>query len=195
MALTPLAAVADLQARGIDTSDTDRIDALLDEASSAVRDAAGSAISRSTSTVTLWTEASRRIELPARPVQAVATVTLDGVAVTDYKLRGSALWRDCYWQQPDKTPGELVVTFTHGYDPVPADIVGLVCSLVAAGLASADDGYDPKRGKSYERIDDYQYGMQTGDDELVSPMELPDRTRTWLRARFGTGSTVMGTVR
>lgn len=195
MALTPLAAVADLTARGIDTSDTDRINALLASASSAVRDAAGSAISRETSTVTLWTEASRRIELPARPVASVASVTLDGVAVTDYRLRGSALWRDCYWQLPHDTPGELEVTFTHGYATVPADIVDLVCSLVAAGLAAAEEAYDPKRGKSYERIDDYQYGMQTGGDELVSPMELPERTRAWLRSRFGTGSTVMGTVR
>jgi hypothetical protein len=195
MALAPLADAASLQARGIDISNTDRINALLAAASAAVRDAAGSAISQETSTVTLWTEAARRIELPARPVESVAAVTLDGVAVTDYRLRGSALWRQCYWQLPDATPGELVVTFTHGYDPVPADIVDLVCSLVAAGLSSADDDYDPKRGKTYERIDDYQYGMQTGGDELVSPMELPERTRAWLRRRFGVGSTVVGTVR
>jgi hypothetical protein len=72
MALAPLAEVASLEARGIDTSNTARLYELLDAASSAVRDAAGSAISRSTSTVTLWTEASRRIELPARPVVTVA---------------------------------------------------------------------------------------------------------------------------
>jgi hypothetical protein len=195
VALAPLAAVADLTARGIDTSNTDRIDALLDAASASVRDAAGSAISRATSTVTLWTEASRRIELPARPVVSVASVTLDGVTVTDYKLRGSALWRDCYWQMPRDTPGEVVVTFTHGYATVPADVVDLVCSLVAAGNAATEDGYDPKRGMSYERIDDYQYGMTTGADEVVSPMELPERTRAWLRSRFGASSTVVGTVR
>ena len=47
----------------------------------------------------------------------------------------------------------------------------------------------------YERIDDYQYGMATGDDEVVSPMELPESTRAWLRGRFAGGAAVVGTVR
>lgn len=195
MALSPLADTDDLTARGIDTTNASRVAALLNAASAAIRDAAGCAISRVTATVTLWTEPSRRIELPAKPVQSVSSVVLDGVPVTDYKLRGSGLWLNGYWQMPGDIPGELVVTFDSGYDPVPDDVVDLCCSLVAGGLAAAEDGYDPKRGMGYERIDDYQYGMATGDDEVVSPMELPESTRAWLRGRFAGGATVVGTVR
>jgi hypothetical protein len=195
VALEPLAAEADLTARGIDTSNTDQTDALLAAASAAVRGAAGSAITRDTSTVTFWTEASRRVELPAKPVNSVASVTLDGVTVTDYVVRGSSLWRSHPWHQYGQVPGQLVVEFEHGYDEVPADIVDLVCSLVAAGQAAAADGYDPKRGVAYERGDDYGYGMATGSDEVVSPMELPAKTRAWLRRRFGSGASVVGSVR
>ncbi|MCZ2261581.1 hypothetical protein [Isoptericola sp. QY 916] len=195
MALPPLASTDDLEARGIDTTPESRVAALLDAASAAIRHAAGCAVTRQTSTVTLWTEPSRRIELPAKPVHSVSSVVLDGEPVTDYKLRGSGLWLDGYWQMPGDIPGELEVTFDSGYDEVPADVVDLCCSLVAGGLASAEDGYDPKRGMGYERIDDYQYGMATGDDEVVSVMELPASTRDWLRGRFAGGAAVVGTVR
>ncbi len=198
MALEPLAGVADLRARRIDTTDADRTQTLLTAASASIRDAAGCSITRATSTVRLWTEASRRIELPARPVHTVTAVVLDDVPVTNYKLRGSSLWRDTYWQHPGAIPAELVVTFDHGWDDVPQDIVDLCCSLVAAGLAAAANesgAYNPGRGIAYERVDDYQYGKTQGQDEIISPMELPERTRQALRTRFGTVGAVVGTVR
>lgn len=196
MALAPLATEADLAALKIDTSDAATTVLLLASASSAVRDAAGVPISRKTSVATLLTETSRRIELPGRPVHTVSSVLLDGVAIDDYRLRGSGLWRlGCYWQLPGDIPGEVTVTMDHGYTEVPADIVTLVCSLVAGGLAAVENGYDPKRGMSYERIDDYQYGMQTGDDEIVDPFELPKRTKASLRARFSGGAHVVGSIR
>lgn len=198
MAYEPLATAADLSARGIDTTNTLAVEALLDAASAAVREAAGCPISEQTSTVTLWTEASRRIELPARPVSSVATVVLDGETLTvedDYVLRGSSLWRTCQWQAQGDIPSELVVTFTHGYTEVPADIVDLVCNLVGAGMASVDEGYATHAGKQYESIDDYRVGYTTGSDAVSSVMELPERTVKSLRARFGTTSVVVGTVR
>src|SRR5690606_30056083 len=139
----PLATEADLTALKIDTSDAPLTALLLASASSAVRDAAGVPISRKTSTATLLTETSRRIELPGKPVHTVSGVLLDGVAIDDYRLRGSGLWRlGCYWQLPGEIPGEVTVTMDHGYTEVPADIVTLVCSLVAAGLAAVAEGYD-----------------------------------------------------
>jgi hypothetical protein len=196
VALAPLAAKADLDARGIDTSDWSRSSALLASASSAVREAAGSQITKTTSTVTIWTEPTRRLDLPSRPVHSVTSVTLDGVVLVqdvDYFVRGSGLWRNCYWQGRNEVPGEVVVTFTHGLDEVPADLVDLVCSLVAAGTVAAEDGYDPKRGVTNERVDDYAQGRATGADEVVSPMLLPERTQAWLRNRFGGGTVVVGT--
>lgn len=190
--LPPLATTSDLTQRGIDAGAAEA--ALLGAASDAVRSEAGAAISLATSTVRFPTEPSRRIELPARPVHSVTSVLLNGEPVTDYVVRGSSLWRECRWQRWGDIPGELTVTFTHGWDPVPASIVDLVCSLVAAGVSATTDGYDPKRRMSYERIDDYQYGLRTGGDEIVSVMELPKRTTDMLRRRFGLGSMVVGSV-
>ena len=193
MSLAPLITAADLSARNIDTTD-DALVADLNSASAAIRDAAGCAITRETSTVTFPTEASRRIELPSRPVISVATVLLDGEPVTDWLLRGSSLWRECWWQSPGDIPHALTVTFTHGLAEVPADIVDLACSLIAGAQAERSEG--PRRGKAYERVDDYQVGfIQAPDAERVSAFELPERTRTMLRRRFGSGSVVAGSVR
>lgn len=196
MALAPLATVADLSALGIDTTNSALVDSLLTSVSAAVRDAAGVPISRTISTVTMWTEASRRIELPARPVHSVTDVTLDGEPVTDYVVRGSSLWRTCLWQAHNAIPGELTLTFDHGLDEVPADIVKMVCTFVAAGLNEVEEGIGEGRGLSSERIDDYQASFTRGDDELVDKTELPERTRRRLRQRFGGASaTVLGTTR
>lgn len=194
MATTQLATAADLSARGI-TGDYATLSALLDAATDAVRAEAGTIISRETSTVTFPTEASRRIELPARPVHAVTSVLLDGEAITDWHLRGTSLWRESPWQRRGAIPSELTVTFEHGWDLAPAAVVDIVCALVAGGLAAVAEGYDPKRRMSYERIDDYQYGLRTGDDEITSVMELPRRTTDLLRRRFGIGSAVVGSAR
>lgn len=194
MATTHLATAVDLALRGI-TGDGDLLAALLDAATDAVQAEAGTLVARATSTVTFPTEASRRIELPARPVRAVTSVQLDGVEVTDWHLRGSSLWRESLWQRRGAIPSDLTVTFEHGWDPVPSAVVDIVCALVAGGLAAASEAYDPKRRMSYERIDDYQYGLRTGDDEITSVMELPRRTTDLLRRRFGIGSAVVGSAR
>lgn len=200
MALASLATVADLSVRGVDTSDVAAITELLAAASSAVREAAGVAITRATTTVTLWTTPTRRIDLPGPPVVSVDSVVLDGTTLTvdtDYVLRGHALWRvNCTtWQYIGDPPSELVVTYTHGLAEVPADIVDLVCSLVAAGVSRAADGYDPHVGETYESIDDSRTGFAIGADAVASVMELPDRTRRWLARRFGGSSVVVGSFR
>lgn len=193
MALTPLITAADLSARGINDADP-ALAADIDSASAAIRDAAGCAITQETSTVRLVTEASRRLELPARPVVSVASVTLDDVPVTDYMLRGSSLWREIAWQAPGAVPSVLTVTFTHGYAATPADIIDLACSLVAG--AQAERAAGPRRGVAYERIDDHQIGyIQDAAAERVSAFELPERTVAMLRRRFGSSSVVSGSVR
>lgn len=194
-ALPDLAVTADLTALGIPTTNTALVGSLLTSVSAAVREAAGVPISLTTSTVTMWTEPSRRIELPARPVVSVDEVLLDGEPVTDYVLRGSSLYRDRPWQRPGAIPSELEVTFTHGYTKVPADIVKLVCTLVGAGIVESADGVGRTRGLSSESIDDYRVSYTRGEDEVVDATELPERTKAALRARFGGSAvTVLGTT-
>lgn len=192
MALAPLATVADLALRGVDTTNTAQADALLAAASEAVRDAAGSTISTTTSTVTLMPNSGHWLDAPGA-VSEVASVSIDGAAVTDFRVIGGRIWREAGWL----TGGwhaPVTITYTHGLADVPADIVDLVCSLVAGAMRAAeDDAYDSHRDLTYESIDDYRRGFQQGDDALTSPFELPQRTREWLRARFGGGVAVVGT--
>lgn len=194
--MTALATTDDLTVRGISFPSVSRAEALLESVSAAIRDAAGCQISEQTSTITMWTEPSRRIELPSRPVTSVTSVLLDGAEITDWKLRGSSLWREIPWQCRGAIPSELTVTFTHGYTTVPEDIVHLTCMLTAAALNAATDGFAGHRGLSGETIDDYQASYTTGADEVIDPIELPQRTRDMLRRRFsGGGAVVMGGVR
>lgn len=191
MALTPLASTSDLSARKVSTSDTALTTALLASASAGVRDAAGCSITATTGTVTISGGGGRYLRLPGWMIRSVDSVTIDGVAVTDWKLVDGRLFRTSGWGCSDD-PVEVAVTYTQGIDTAPADIVNLVCSLVAAGVAAAADGFDPHRGVSSERIDDYQRSFTRGEDEVVDPMEIPPATRAWLRERFGNGSFVTG---
>ena len=190
MALEPLATVADLSAYGVDAANETLATRVLASVSEAVREAAGAPISRVTSTVVLTGSPGQWLRLPGGPVRSVATVLVDGKAVTDYKVRDGRLWLPSSWQ-PGGEPSEVTVTYDHGLDEVPEDIVRLVCMYTAAGMAQAASGFD-SRGKAYERIDDWQVGYLQGGDEVVDHAELTDRTKASLAARFGGGTYVTG---
>ncbi len=199
MALADLAAVADLTVRGITVTspgEDDLVATLLEVASTMVREAAGVPILEATSTVTLtgWLHETW-VDLPGKPIQSVASVSIDGTAITDWRLAEHRLWRACGWST-DAGPADVEVTMTHGLPTVPADIVDLVCAMVAAGLKAAreaDDGTGlAARDPSIQavKIDDYSETYATGADASVtSPtaMSLPERTRDALRTRFGGG--------
>ena len=192
MALAPLATVDDLEALGVDvgSGDTGVADALLDSVSAAVRDAAGSVIAPPvTSTVTLPGVADAWLSLPLTPVTSVSAVKVDGEVVTDYRHVGSRLWRRSGWLN-GCAPTLVEVTCTHGLPEAPADIVKLVCTLVAAGLIESDEGLGANRGVSGEGVDDYRVSFTRGEDEVVDKTELPERTRRMLARRFGGGAHV-----
>jgi hypothetical protein len=194
VALAALATVADLTARGltVDATETAIVGVYLDVSSTAVREAAGVPISQTTSTVTVEGEPGQWLRLPGPPVTAVTTVLLDGVAVTDWKLRSSSLWRELGWS-PTCEPSEVTVTQTHGLPTVPADIVDLVCRIAAAALVSyrAEAGGTGLAAQDVraERIGDYS--VTYGDGGLITEMELPDYLRERLAARFGGGLAVV----
>lgn len=76
------------------------------------------------------------ILLPERPVVSVSSVTVGGSGVTDWYLDGDELVRRSGWEVSlngiEGTAGwgsrnvPLVVTYTHGYNPVP-DAIKAVC--------------------------------------------------------------------
>lgn len=190
MALPNLAEQADLQDRGVDVSDANLIDAMLAAASATVRNAAGSPILENESVVVLTAWGEQLLDLPGQPVTAVASVEVEGVAVTDFKLANGRLWRRCGWGNTYE-PSDVEVTITHGLPEVPADIVDLVCNLASAGAAAASSGetFDPR--VLMERIDDYTVQFQQGAEAVASVMDLPAASRARLRARFGGGASVV----
>lgn len=188
MALPNLAAAADLSTRGVDVSDTALVAEMLAVASSVVRRAAQSPILETTSTVTLWgLDDGRYLDLPGKPVTAVSSVVVDGVALaaSDFKLMDGRLWRQVGWGGCE--PVEVVVTLTHGFLAVPADVKQLVCDLAIAGMGAAREGaHNPN--VIAEKIDDYSVSFAQGYESVASVFELPRLTRQSLRKRFGGGA-------
>ncbi|MFJ4987899.1 hypothetical protein ACIP9H_29360 [Streptomyces sp. NPDC088732] len=190
MALDPLASVSDLEARGLTVDDTETAIAgvYLDVASQAVREAAGSPISETTSTVTLEGEAGQWLSLPGLPISEVTAVAVDGEAVTDWRLISQRLWRAAGWTGGNG-PSEVTVTQTHGLPVVPADLVDLVCRMTAGALAdyrSEDLTAQGTRVITSERIGDY--AVTYSSDGRISEMDLPQYWRERLAARFGGGT-------
>ncbi|WP_319054797.1 head-tail connector protein [Streptomyces europaeiscabiei] len=195
MALDPLATAADLEARGLTVEPDEEtiVGTFLEEASAAVREAAGVPISQATSTVGLeGPDDSQWLTLPGPPIQSVSAVEIDGQAVTDWRLRSHRLWRASGWASGCE-PSEVTVTQTHGLPTVPADIVGLVCRIAAAVLvahrAQPDGEGLAARDIRSERIGDY--AVTYGDSGRITQIELPDYLREQLAARFGGGVTVV----
>ena len=183
--MTALATLDDLKRNGIEVTDEQTAFSLLDSVSEAVRSAAGCPITLGEWTVDLPGEQSRKLDLPCRAVRDVSKVLVDGQPIEDWKLFGSSLYREEPWSTFGGIPSTVTVTFRGGWDPIPADIVRLVCSYVAAGAHA---------GIAYERLDDAQVGY-THDGAQIDVTELPEATRRSLRNRFGANVSSIGVFR
>lgn len=188
MAPPDLASGTDLSDRGVTPTSVHTV--MLGVASSLIRQAAGSPIAETDSTVVLTGWAFEEwLDLPGMPVTEVASVELSGTAVTDWRLADGRLWRPCGWSR-DCGPSEVTVEMTHGLPSVPADIVQLACDLAILGANAATDGaHDPN--VVAEKIDDYSVTFASGAESVASAMTLPTAVRTSLRARFGGGVAVV----
>jgi len=199
MALAPLATIADLQARGVTVADTETavVNTYFDVASALVRTAAGTPITSTTSTIELEGDHDNRLKLPGNPVTSVASVTVDGETVTDWKLASGSLWRRLGWRavkwssygwRADIEPSSVVVTYTHGLPTVPPDIVDLVCRVVGQALVQYRAGDVTARVIDMERIGDY---MAKYSDAETGTLALSQAQRDYLAARFGTAPGVI----
>ncbi|GHI91278.1 hypothetical protein [Streptomyces olivaceus] len=194
MALAPLATTADLEARGltVDPSEATVVGVYLGVASAAVREAAGTAISRTTSTITLEGPPGQWLTLPGPPIASVSSVAIDGQEVTDWRLRSERLWRAAGWTGWE--PSEVEVTQTHGLVDVPEDIVDLVCRMTAAALVAyrsqdGAEGLAADKEVTSERLGDWS--VTYGSDGRITEMELTQFWRERLLARFGGGVTAL----
>ena len=114
-ALTTLAAVKlHLGISTSDASDDALLTQIINQASADIESRCNRTLTRETRTAETYTgDGGKKLYLDLYPVTAVAAVTLDGIAVTDYVLTPKAglLYREDGWTKKSA----IVVTYTGGY--------------------------------------------------------------------------------
>lgn len=98
----------------LDGDETTRATALLTLASGLIQDETGQSIEQATETVTRPGVWGTRLRLLERPVTAVSSVKIDGVALAadDWYLDGDELVRGGGWGGPE---ADVAIGYTHGY--------------------------------------------------------------------------------
>lgn len=150
---------------------------LVELATSKVQDAAGQRIVDVTDTALIDVEmcdCDRYLPLPQIPVRSVATVLIDGVADTSWRLRKQMLWRLNGWNTNSSAPTQMTVTFTHGY---PAGAQGLQLAKNYT-LALAQAGWPNPTGVQSEAIDDYRVTYAEADARMQVPTSMADAIRS-----------------
>lgn len=137
-------------------------------------------------TVNLTGLTSPWLDLPQIPAVSVASVTLDGTALTavsaggsvyGYRLRGDRLWRTNGWQTYVGEPSEVIPVYTHGYAAGSQDLQlgrGAVISISKVA-------YVNPRGAVSEKIDDYAVAYEKA---AVAMQAMPNLAAA-LRNKYG----------
>jgi hypothetical protein len=155
---------------------------LLEMATSAVQAAAGGQflVEWVSDTATIIGTTESWLDLPQRPVTAVASVKVDGTTVTDFKRFGNRLWRSCGWAVCAYEPSAIEVVYSHGF---PAGDQRLqFARTVALGLA-AQIGSDPTGKVTGFSIDDYQEQRAQAGATLAGL--IPGDVQRSLRRQYG----------
>lgn len=135
--MDPLATLEDVKAEPSAAGLTDaRIAKLIERASAEFRGDTEQQISLvENDTVTLDGDGSTVLLLPELPVHAVTAVVVDGEPLTEDELKG--IWsRRGILRRTDRCTrwpraGQAIeVTYTHGWDPIPGDIVDVIVQRV-----------------------------------------------------------------
>lgn len=189
MDLDPFATSDDLAKRlGVTftVEEAARVDELLADACDDLRGLIGQPLSRLTSTVTLYTDQLGKVILPAVPVVEVTAVTVDAEDV-EWSLKDDVLTVPTTVGRDDP----VTVTFTHGWDPIPRELVRWACVMAAAVLQGSKQtgalGVVTGVGRRQESIDDYMVIVDspTGDDTAATAMSLPEPIIARLRRSYG----------
>lgn len=193
---TDLATTADVVARlGRSLTDTEalRVTALLKDSSASVRNYTRQHFTETETTDALVAR-NGRVVLPQRPATAIGGVLSPAGAPvayvwpgTDYLVVAGALTETWSWQfEPfvNGPPPTLTVTYTHGYETIPDDIVGVVCSIVLRAI-----GREPlDAGITSETIQGYSYAL--GTTGAAGPFGLLQPERDVLDSYTRTGGRV-----
>lgn len=126
--------------------------------------------------ITVRGTADRELVLPERPVVEVGDITIGGmtIAPSSYQLHGDTLVRLDGWYSPASI---VVLTYSHGFDPIPDDIRG-VALQIAARMMSTPPGVRIHQ----EGVGTYTVSDTYGD---ASPSDDPMTYLTRYRRRTG----------
>lgn len=159
---------------------------LLELATGIVQAAVGQRLVEATETELVdITDCSYWLELSQKPITSVASVALDGTAVTDWALRNQKLWRAAGWFNSTSPPSQAEVEYTFGY-PDGSQHLQLARAVT---LSLAQAGYGNPTGVQSEAIDDYRVSYA----DAMARMELTDAMRMALVNKYGTGAYVTKT--
>lgn len=191
MALEPLATLEDLEARlGRDlTSVSARAEALLRDASAKFRaEANGQEINRRSSTVRA-TLRDGRVRLSQVPVVSITSVEdIDGDSIS-YEWDGretlTFVTVGSFEIEPIRSPQFVVdVTYVHGYEFVPDDVIATVCQIAGRALGQNAD----ETGLSQETIGSYSYSV--GGAAAAGPLGMLADERSIARRYRRSGQTI-----
>jgi hypothetical protein len=144
------------------------------------RAAGGQRILSATSTaiidVPFWSS-DFEIELPQSPVRSVASVLLDGVAITDWYLRSQKLWRVLGWSSNALAPTQVTVTYSHGHS-AGSQALQLARDMT---LELARMAYANPEGVLSEQIDDYRVSYA----DALERMQMSPGMRDAIRDAYG----------
>lgn len=144
-------------------------DDLLVEAEAAIRDYCGWHIAPvRTDTVTLTSLGGYALTLPSLKVRAVASITVNGSTIDGWTWReDGVLFRRSRWPR-----GTVVVTFTHGFDAVPA-LNPIIRDVAARAVATG-----PYVQVGQVRIGaDHATGLPVGGKLTTSELAVVDKYR------------------
>lgn len=171
--MTALACVSDVEVRLGRTFTSDeagRVAALLDDASALVRSYTRQNFAPPTSETIALRASAGVVRLPKRPVTDVTSVVLiglngtpditivgwgwDGLDVVDVSGWDRVIVNLPEWVHDRAClPATYRVTYTHGYDTVPADVVAVVCAMVGRTMSAPSTA----SGVTSETIGSYSY--------------------------------------
>lgn len=147
--MTDLASPTDLRHfLGINHSNLDmgRAKRLLSQASELIRGYCKQEITQVTGdTATLTGRGEPELLVPEQPVVSVASITEDGVAVpaSDFDCSSAGVLRRLFgvWGL-ESDPSVIVVTYTHGYSPVPQDVRAVCLAVAGRAYTFREPGRD-----------------------------------------------------
>ena len=174
-ALATATQLATLLQRSFTAAEAAAADLVLDIASETIRTFCHQTLSLvEDDTLTVWADWRTELWLPERPVTELTSITVDGVLVDDstYTWDQSGEVRfSPVWTSSGPTPWhrrQAVIVYSHGFDPMRADLRGMCLELAKAAVVTPDAG----GGVTQEQIGNYSVTFDTKVAAILNDAQM-----------------------